>query len=142
MATQLSNKCKIELLKKTLDLLNDTIGIALVSSGFTFSQANHGTLADVSTSLLAEEYGYTKTTMTGATAVQDDVSNLGYVSFNNVAWNATGGAIGPAPGAIIYDDTHADDIVLAYIDFGADKTAAESGIFTISNIKIGIGPND
>jgi hypothetical protein len=142
MATQLSNKCKVELLKKNLDLLNDTIKIALVSSGFTFSQATHGTLADVSASLLTEQYGYTVTTLAGAAAAQDNVDNLGYVSFNNVSWNATGGAIGPSPGAIVYDDTHTDDVVLAYIDFGSDKTAAESGIFTISSIKIGIGPND
>jgi hypothetical protein len=140
MATQLSNRCKLELCKGNVDLLTDTLKIALVSSGFTFSQSGHSTLSDVASSLLTEQYGYTVTTLAGATAVQDDVSNRGYVSYNNVAWNATGGSIGPSPGAIIYDDTHADDIIVGYADFGSDQTAAESGVFTIANLALGIGP--
>lgn len=41
--------------------------------------------------------------------------------------NAVGGPIGPAEAAVIYDDTHADDAPLFFIDFGQ---AEEAGVGT------------
>jgi hypothetical protein len=138
---QLSNKFKLEVLKKQVDLLNDTLKVSLVVSGFQFSQATHGLLANVTASLLAAQYGYSPATLVNAQGVQDNVANEGYVTYNNVAWTATGGDIGPSPGAIIWDDTHPDDIVVGYIAFGSNKTVFEAGIFTIADINIGIGPD-
>ena len=55
---------------------------------------------------------------------------------------ASGGNIGPFRHAVIYDDTHANDLLIVSIDLGADKTVldgdqtnliydASNGIFTI-----------
>lgn len=50
----------------------------------------------------------------------------------DISVTATAGNIGPAEGAIIYDDDHTDDAPLFYIDFEEEKTADEGTDFKIT----------
>ncbi len=50
---------------------------------------------------------------------------------DDLSKTATGGSIGPAYGAVIYDDAHASDAPLALIDFGQSEEAGESTDFKI-----------
>ncbi len=138
MATELSNHFKYQVYKGAIDLTTDTVKCALMASGFTFDKDAHATWADVSANELTAGNGYTSggQTLTGATLTEDDVNDRAECTFNNAQWTASGGSIGPSPGAILYDDTTADDTVIGYIDFGGDQTATDGGTFTVSNITV------
>jgi hypothetical protein len=138
MATELSNKFKYELALGHVDLSGDTFKIILMQSGFTFNKDTHHGYSDVSASELGTGAGYTADTKTlaGVSVTEDDTDDRAEVTWSNVTWTASGGAIGPTPGAIIYDDTHASDIIVGYIDFGGDQTQADGGVATISNIEL------
>lgn len=137
MTTEIANHIKYLLATKAIDFANDTFKIILMQTGFTFNEDTHEDYADVSGSELATANGYTAGgfTLTGVTVTEDDVDDRTEVTWNNATWTASGGAIGPSPGAIIYDDTVTDDPIVQYIDFGGDQTQADGGTATISNIE-------
>jgi hypothetical protein len=58
----------------------------------------------------------------------------GQVTFDadNVSWMATGGPLGPAAHAVIYDDTAPDDKLICSINFGGSQTAGEGTEFKIT----------
>jgi len=68
-----------------------------------------------------------------------ETEDKAYFDYDNVSWTASGGSIGPSPGAILYDDTSTDDVIIGYIDFGLDKTAPDGSNFNINGISIKIG---
>jgi len=140
MATELSNHFKYLLEKGDIDLDNDTIKCALMASGFTFDKDNHETWADVSSDELAEGNGYTSggQALTGATVTEDDSNDRAEVSYDDVEWTASGGNIGPTPGAILYDDSLSEQPIIGYIDFGENKTAQDGAKLRIRNIRIRI----
>jgi hypothetical protein len=146
MGSTPSNKLKFLLASKIIDFANDSFKIVLMQSGFVFNKDTHHGYADVSASELATGNGYTANTKTlaGVAVTEDDTDDRCEVTWNNVTWTASGGAIGPTPGAIIYDDsvvaagvTVADPVV-GYIDFGGDQTQADGGTATISNVEVRI----
>lgn len=128
--------------KKRVDLPNDTFKIMLVN-GYTFS-ATHTKKADVSGEI-ANGNGYTSggATLSGVTWSFSTPTHK--FDASDVTWTATGGSLGPATGAVIYDDTittpEADRLV-CYIDFGTSEAAGDgtdfkitfnaNGIFTIA----------
>ena len=134
MTTQLSNQIRLITATKLVDYANDVFKMILMDTGFTFDPVAHDTYADVSASELATGNGYTAggATMSGVAVARNDSTNVTEITWNNVTWTASGGPIGPGPGAILYDDTVVDTIV-GYIDFGGDQTQADGGIATISN---------
>lgn len=143
MATAASNKLKYLLASKIIDFANDSFKIILMDTGFTFDKDSHHGYADVSASELSSGNGYTKNTKTLANVAvtEDDTDDRCEITWSNVTWTASGGAIGPSPGAIIYDDTvttPTDDPIVGYIDFGGDQTQADGGTATISNIEVRI----
>jgi len=87
---------------------------------------------------LADGNGYTAggKELTGVSVDEDDDNNRAEVSWDNAAWTASGGMIGPTPGALIYDDDHANDLIVGYIEFDEDKSVADGGALTVSNIKV------
>ena len=143
MATAASNKLKYLLASKIIDFANDTFKIILMGTGFTFDKDTHHGYADVSASELSTGNGYTANTKTlaGVAVTEDDTDDRCEITWSNVTWTASGGAIGPSPGAIIFDDTvttPTDDPIVGYIDFGGDQTQADGGTATISNIEVRI----
>jgi len=87
---------------------------------------------------LADGYGYAHQDLTGQALEESDSFNWAELTAANVIWTATGGSIGPTPGAILYSETSADDTIIGYIDFGEAQTAPNGAQFTISNEKIRI----
>lgn len=139
----ISNKVKYLALIKNIDFSVDSFKIILMQSGFVFNKDTHHGYADVSASELATGNGYTinTKTLTGVSVTEDDTDDRGEITWANVTWTASGGAIGPTPGAIIFDDTVAApqaDPVIMYIDFGGDQSQADGGIATISNIGLNL----
>jgi hypothetical protein len=140
MANSLSNKMKFLLASKVIDFANDSFKIILMASGFTFNKDTHHSYADVSANELATGNGYTQNTKTLGTAdvTEDDDNDRCEVTWDNVTWTASGGSIGPTPGAIIFDDTVTTptaDPIIGYIDFGGNQTQVDGGVATIANPK-------
>lgn len=133
----LTNHIKYLLLTKQVDFANDVFKIILMQTGFTFDKDSDAEYADVSGSELATANGYTAGgfTLTGVSVTEDDTDDRGEVTWNSATWTASG-TIGPTPGAIIYDDTVANDPIVQYIDFGGDQTQAAGGTATIGNIAV------
>jgi len=140
MATEHSNHYKYQLAQGAIDLDTDTIKCALMASGFVFDKDAHATWADVSANELSAGNGYTSggATLSGASMTEDDTNDRMEVTYDDVSWTASGGSIGPTPGAILYDTTTSDSTVIGYLDFGSDQTAADGANFVIKNITIRI----
>jgi hypothetical protein len=138
MTTLAANKAKFELANGRIDFASDAFEIILMDTGFVFDpDADHG-YANVSADELANGNGYTTggITLAGVTVTEDDTNNYTEVAWNNVTWTASGGSIGPTPGAIIYDNTAASpqaDTVIGYIDFGQEFTQVDGGTLTVAN---------
>ena len=144
MATIVSNKLTFLLAKKVIDFSADVFKIALMGSGFVFNVDTHAGYANVSASELATGNGYTAggATLAGVAVTQDDVDDRTEITWNNASWTASGGSIGPSPGAIIYDDTVTTpvaDAIIGYIDFGGNQSQPDGGVATIASIEVRIG---
>lgn len=137
MTTQGSNQGKLAFIDGDITPASDTFKMMLMQSGFSFSPSTHGQYSDVSGSELAAGSGYTAggVTLTGTTTAQDDTNNRASLTFSNAQWTASGGNL-VASGAIIYDDTEANDVIIGYIDFGSDQTTLDGGVFTVANIAV------
>jgi hypothetical protein len=82
---------------------------------------------------LATDFGYTQNDKALANvAVSVVTTNDAKFAADNVSWTASGGDIGPASYALIYNDTDADDPPVAYIAFGEAKTANTGTPFNIT----------
>jgi len=141
MTTEASNHMAYMLGTKEIDFDNDSFKIILMDTGFTFDRDAHATYSDVSASELGTGFGYTQDTKTlsaSPTVTEDDTNDRLSVTWDNVTWTASGGSIGPTPGAIIYDDTTGDDTIVGYIDFGGEQTQTDGGAATIANIEFRI----
>lgn len=140
MASELSNHFKFHLASGDIDFDADSFIIILMTTGYTFDKDAHADYADVSASELGTANGYTVKTkaLANVTVTEDDTNDRCSVTWNNVTWTASGGDIGPSPGAIIIDDTVAADVVVGYIDFGGDQTAVDGATGTIANIELRI----
>ena len=138
MATEASNRIKYLLATGAIDFANDAFQIILMQCGFTFDKDTHHGYADVSGSELATANGYTVggNTLAGVSLNEDDTDDRTEITWNNSTWTASGGPIGPTPGAIIYDDTDGSDSIVGYIDFGGDQTQADGGTATVSSIEV------
>lgn len=138
MANEASNHIKYLLATKAIDFANDTFKIILMDSGYTFDEDADEEYSDVSSDELGTGNGYTAggAALAGVSVTEDDSDDRAEVTWNNATWTASGGSIGPACGAIIYDDTVANDPIVGFIDFGADYTQPDGGTMTISSIAV------
>lgn len=116
----------------SIDLDNDSFKIALLDSGHTPNLANTQ-WSDVSADEVANGNGYT----TGG-GVLDNVTwtrSSGVATFDSddEVWTASGGSIA-ARYAVIYDDTHASDLLIGYVLLDvtpADLTATDGNTMTV-----------
>ena len=143
MATAPSNKFKFLLASKVIDFANDSFKIILMDTGFVFNKDTHHAYANVSASELSTGNGYTVNTKTlgTATVTEDDTDDRCEVTWDGVTWTASGGSIGPTPGAIIFDNTVTTPTanpIIGYIDFGGEQTQADGGTATISDVEVRI----
>lgn len=74
----------------------------------------------------------------GYTAGGEDSTNTysesggtGTLAGTDITWTASGGTIGPFQYAVLYDDTHASDILIAWWDYGSALTLNDGESFTV-----------
>lgn len=145
MASMASNKLKFLLANKVINFAagSDVFKIILMQSGFSFDIDAHHSYADVSGQELLDGNGYSRNSkvLGGVSVYEDDTDNRCEITWNPVTWVATGGDIGPTPGAIIFDSTveaPTANPIIGYIDFGGNQTQSNGGTATISNIEVRI----
>lgn len=139
MASLVSNNILELMSAGSVDFDNDAFFIILMQAGFTFDRDNHDEYGDVSASELPTAYGYTVggQALAGVATTRDDALNSLLVTWNNASWVAAGGNL-QACGAIICDDTLANDPIVGFIDFGSTLTTYNGGTFTVANITLAI----
>ena len=138
IVSTLSNHYKFQVLSANIDFDADVFKMILLDSSFTFNPDSHATYADVQANELGTNYGYTVggEPMTGVSLFEDDTHNRGRVTWDNVQWDAAGGAIGPTGSAVLYDDSSGDDTIVGCIDFDADYTISDGSSLQLQNIAV------
>ena len=140
MANQAANRAKYLLAQGDIDFTTHVFKIILMDDSFVFNRDTHHQYSDVIAHELGAGFGYTAGgyTLLGIAVTENDVDNRTDITWNNPTWAAVGGNIGPSSGAIIYDDTDANDSIIGYIDFLADYTQVDGGSVTLINISVRI----
>lgn len=75
-------------------------------------------------------FGYTA----GGTDVQNtysETTGTGTFAGTDITWTAAGGSIGPFQYAVMYDDTHASDVLCNWWDYGSAITLNDGETFTV-----------
>lgn len=125
------NNFKEQVMEAAFNLLTDTIKIILVS-GHTPDIDAHTQLTDVSGDEYGAGSGYTVggETLAGQAVTQDNANDRGVFDGTDQTWSSLG-ALSPATPshAIMYDDTHASDLLIAYWELGT--TATNGGDYTL-----------
>lgn len=140
VVTTVSNHAKFMLATKKIDFENDVFIAILLSDSFSFDKDTHATLANVTASQLATEYGYVQDDkeMPGISVSEDDGNDKAAITWTNVTWTASGGDIGPTGAMIVYDDTTADKTVIFCSDYGTDYTITDGSSFQPQNAAVNI----
>jgi hypothetical protein len=137
VTSTVSNHYLYKLQQGAIDLVNDTVKLALMDDTFSFDRDAHDTWADVSGSEITHENGYSgPVTLANAAATEDDSNDKSTVSFDDVTITASGGSFGPTSAAIIYDDTDGEDTIVGCIEFGDAYTVKDGKDITISGIVV------
>ncbi|MET8270178.1 hypothetical protein [Streptomyces sp. NPDC005096] len=115
-----------KVLGKQLDLINDTIKVALVKSTYTPNQDTHDEWADVSANE-STGTGYTAggKTLASKTLTYNSTSNAWTFDAADLTWSSVSTAF---QYAVIYDDTASGKPLLAYLDFGSTQTATTQDV--------------
>lgn len=109
------NTLKSALLQANVDLVNDTIRVALYNDtiSYTFDQDNHDTIADVLDGATAEEFGgsggtgYSRKDLTSGAVNPDDTNDRGFYDASDVSWTSLDGET--IQGVIVYQQIGGDD---------------------------------
>ena len=129
------NALKDDLAVDLDDTTADRFKVMLVTSSYTPDFGAHDFYADVTNEVVGTGYSAGGESLTSVTLTQ----SAGTITFDadDVTW--TSSTI-TARGAVVYDDSLSGDPLIAYIDFGADKSSSAgdfvlsfnaSGIFTL-----------
>lgn len=128
MADVVFDNFKKNIMNGNIDLDTNTIKVALVTSGYSPTQATHEFFNQVTSEVTGT--GYTAGGATLASAAVTAAGGKGVFDANDVTWaNSTI----TARAAVIYKDTGASTTspIIAYIDFTSDKISS-GGDFKIT----------
>lgn len=114
-----------------IDFSSDALKLVLLANTYTFDTTDTQ-YSDISSDEIANGNGY----VTGGLSLDnvslsraDDIVKL---DADDEQIIASGGAIGTFRYGVIIDDTHANDVLIACIDLGADKTLNDGDDYTFS----------
>jgi len=127
-----------EMATGNVDTDTDVFKIILCSSSSNEATTSVVALASL-TNQLATANGYTQNDKT-LTVTDSQVSGTYTFDSDNAVWTASGGPI-TARYAVIYDDTHPSDLIIAHVlldDTPADVTATDGNTFTVTMNASGI----
>ena len=125
MADLIYNDFLDELHQGNIDLNSDTFVLILLADTYTPDATDHD-LADVSANEVANGSGYT-TGGQSLTVSYDETSGTVTFDADDLVWNS---ATFTARYALIYDDTHAEDLLAFLLDFSENKTG-QGDTFTV-----------
>ncbi len=139
----LSNHAKYEILNNYFS--SDEFKIILMESGFVFDRDVHANYDDglgandIIDKELSTGNGYTAggQTLTGISIVENDADDRCDISWDTAIWTASGGSIGPASGAVVYNNTPVGDsnkTVIQWLPFDEDVTATDGNTLPVANI--------
>ena len=108
----------------------DTIKVALVTSSYTPSAASHDFFDDVTNEVSGTGYTAGGATLGTKTVTQDNTDDEGVFDAADTTWTTSSIT---ARGAVLYKSTGTPGTspLIAYIDFGANKTS-DGGTFQIT----------
>lgn len=115
----------------TIDLDGDTFNIILLDSNFTFDATNTQ-LSDISADEIAAGNGYTAGGLTLSNVSWTRSGSKTVFSADDAVWTATGGPMAAASYAAVYDYTHANHLLIGYINLDGNFTTLENGTLTIA----------
>jgi len=130
MADVIYNGFKGSLLNNAIDLLVDTIKVALVTSAYTPNQDTHEDFADVTNEVSGTGYTAGGATLASKAVTVDTTDNEGVFDAADVTWSSS---TITARGAVLYysTGTAATSLLICYLDFGSDQSSS-AGDFTIA----------
>jgi hypothetical protein len=84
--------------------------------------------------------GYTENgvLLTGKIVAEDDTNDRAQMVCNDIDFPASGGTVGPTPGAILYDDTVSEKTIVGYLALGTDHTIPDGAALRLKNVKINL----
>jgi hypothetical protein len=127
MASGIYNRAKYNMMSKVMNLAasGDAIRVMLLTSSHAFTAA-HNQKSEIVANEIANGNGYVTN---GALLANQSVTQAATTKFDgdDTAWTS---ASFTAAHAVLYDDTLANDDLIASFDFGGDKTVS-NGTFTI-----------
>lgn len=128
MASDVYTPYKVEAGEADVDLLVDTIKVALVTSAYTFV-ATHQYFSDITNEVTGSGYTAGGATLSSKAVNQDDPNTRAEFDAADVTWSSS---TITARAAILYKDTGSatSSPLIAYIDFLSDKSST-GGDFTI-----------
>ena len=138
VTTSLYNHSAAKFADQTFDLAN--LKVMLLDATPTFNGA-HTQLSQVAGAANANEVsgnGWPAGGVTlanaavSAVALNDATVNDSKLDGDDIVQAASGGLIGPAEAAVIYDDTDANDAPVAFIDFDGAQSAGDTTDFKIT----------
>jgi hypothetical protein len=129
MASGIYNSFKKKILD-TIDIDAQAIKIMLVTSSYTPDFDAHDFRDDITNEVSGTGYSAGGATLASVTVTQDNTDNEGVLDAADVTWASS---TITARGAVLYCNmgSAATDHLIAYIDFGTDKTSS-AGDFTIA----------
>ena len=119
MENLIYNKGKTEVLKGGIDLLTDTIKVALVTSNYTPDKDVDAFFDDVTNEVSGTGYTAGGKALANKSVTQDDINDRAVFDADDVTWTV---ATITARAAVLYKDTGTASTspLIAYIDFGLD----------------------
>lgn len=124
------NSFKKDLLAGNIDMDNDTLKVALVTSSYTFDQDSHTRLSDITNEVSGTGYTTGGRALSGLSVSIDTGNDVAVFNAADVTWaNSTY----TARGAVVYKDTGASGTspLISYLDFSSDQSPSGEN-FTIT----------
>jgi hypothetical protein len=115
-----------------INLNTDTFKVYLTNA--TPSQEDDDVKTDLAE--ITAENGYPS----GGTDIQNtctETTGTATMAAVDVVFTPDAGTFGPFRYAVIYDDTHASDVLMGYVDFGSNITATVTPVLTPITINFG-----
>lgn len=113
-----------------IDFDTDTFYMMLVTSTYTPDKDTHLDRADVTNEVTGTNYTATGQAVTVTVSAVDTANDRVDINFADVTW-ASSTITAAAAVVYKYTGTAADDLLVAYLDFGGDVSST-SGDFTVS----------
>jgi hypothetical protein len=130
MADVIFNSFKRDIMNGSIDLDTDTIKVMLVTSSYTPDQDTHTKRSDITNEVSGTGYSAGGASLANKAVSADNTDNEGVFDADDVTWSSS---TITARGAVLYKargGASSADELIAYIDFGSDKSSS-NGNFTL-----------